>query len=334
MATIGNGLLTVADKLKALDPDLKQAKIIEKLAERNDILTDMPWLEGNLPTGHRTTTRSSYPQGTWRRLYGGVAPSKGTITQVDDTAGELVSYSKIDKSLFEINGNSNEYRMQEDMAHVEGMRQTVAENIFYGNSNTNPERFLGLHDRFNALGGTVGDASYQVVDGGGSGSDNTSIWFIQWGDESVHGFYPKGTKGGLDINDRGQQTVHDDNGNPYEAMMTHFRWMCGLSLRNPRAVARIANIDVSDLADAGTSSYAGAELINLMISAQHKLQFMDKQTVIYMNRTAHAALDKLAQSKDNLSLSHTEYAGQLVTTFRNIPLRVCDAIMDSEETIA
>jgi hypothetical protein len=57
MATIGANALTLADWAKRLDPQGKVPSIVELLAQSNEILQDMLWVEGNLPTGHRTTVR-------------------------------------------------------------------------------------------------------------------------------------------------------------------------------------------------------------------------------------------------------------------------------------
>jgi hypothetical protein len=54
MAVKGLTALTLADWGKRVDPNGKVDKIIELLGQTNPILQDMPFVEGNLPTGHRT----------------------------------------------------------------------------------------------------------------------------------------------------------------------------------------------------------------------------------------------------------------------------------------
>ena len=63
MSTIGTKL-TLADWAKRVDPDGKTSAIVEMLNETNEILDDMIWAEGNLPTGHRTTIRTDLPSVT------------------------------------------------------------------------------------------------------------------------------------------------------------------------------------------------------------------------------------------------------------------------------
>ena len=246
MATLAVTHPTLADVAKATDPDGKIATIVEILNETNEMLDDMVWVEGNLPTGHRTTVRAGLPAPTWRKLYGGVQPTKATNVQVTDTTGMLEAYAEIDKALADLNGNTAAFRMTEDKAHIEGMSQEFMSTLMYGNEGTAPEEFTGFAPRFNDNSGPAN--ADNILLGGGSGSDNSSIWLISWGANTVHGIYPKGSKAGLQFNDKGQVTIEDSdgsNGGRYEAYRSHYRWDVGLSVRDWRYVVRICNVDNS-----------------------------------------------------------------------------------------
>ena len=78
MATLAQSVLTLADWAKRLDPDGKVPAIVEMLSQTNEVLADMLFKEGNLPTGERTTIRTGLPSVYWRLLNQGVAPSKST----------------------------------------------------------------------------------------------------------------------------------------------------------------------------------------------------------------------------------------------------------------
>lgn len=331
MGTLNQTYLSLADWAKRTDPDGKASTIVEVLSEVNDIVDDAGVLEANNATSHRTTVRSGLPNGTWRKLNYGVQPEKSRTVQVDDTIGMLESYSEVDKKLADLSGNTKEFRMQEDKAFIEGMSQTFADTLFYGDTDNNPERFMGLAPRYSSKSATNGG---QIIDAGGTGSDNTSIWFVTWGPDTCHLIFPKGSKAGLQMADKGQQTKEDSTKGNWEIYRSHYSWDVGLCLRDWRYHARIANIDVSELLDAGESGFDGAELINLMIEAYHKIQHIKPGLRIYANRSALTALDKLAANKDNLSLSSGEYAGKPVTMFRNIPIRLCEAITDAESQVA
>ncbi|MCQ4021275.1 major capsid protein, partial [Klebsiella pneumoniae] len=132
-------------------------------------------VEGNLPTGHRTTIRSGLPSATWRLLNYGVQPSKSTTVQVTDGIGMLETYAEIDKSLADLNGNTAEFRLSEDRAFIEAMNQQMAQTLFYGDTSVNPQQFMGLSSRYSDLTATN---AQNIIDAGGTGTDNTSIWLI------------------------------------------------------------------------------------------------------------------------------------------------------------
>ena len=166
MATLAVTHPTLADVAKATDPDGKIATIVEILNETNEMLDDMVWVEGNLPTGHRTTVRAGLPAPTWRKLYGGVQPTKATNVQVTDTTGMLEAYAEIDKALADLNGNTAAFRMTEDKAHIEGMSQEFMSTLMYGNEGTAPEEFTGFAPRFNDNSGTIGEVGRQIASKG------------------------------------------------------------------------------------------------------------------------------------------------------------------------
>ena len=99
MAVIGSTALTMADWAARLDPSGRIATIVELLSMENGILDDLLMIEGNLPTGHKTTVRTGIPTGTWRLLNYGVDLGKSTTAQIIDTIGNLESESQIDRDL-------------------------------------------------------------------------------------------------------------------------------------------------------------------------------------------------------------------------------------------
>ncbi len=127
---VASEMPNLANVTKRMDPDGSIAKIAELLQEFNPIIEDIPMVEGNLPTGHRTTVRSDTPTPTWRLLNYGVRPTKSTTAQVDDTIGMLEAYSEVDKDLANLNGNSAEFRMSEDKPHLESMSNDMASTVF------------------------------------------------------------------------------------------------------------------------------------------------------------------------------------------------------------
>src|SRR6478735_10284949 len=180
MATVGSLALTYADWAKRMDDGYRVATIIELLSQTNEILDDMILMEGNLPTGHKTTVRTGLPQATWRLLNAGVPNGKSTTAQIVDTCGNLETYAVIDKDIADLNGNTVQFRLSEVRAFLEGMSQQVASTMIYGNQHINPERFTGLAPRYSTLTTANSQTANNVLDGGGTASTNTSIWITTW----------------------------------------------------------------------------------------------------------------------------------------------------------
>ena len=345
MATLGTTALTYGDWAKRIDPDGKVSDIIELLSQNNEIMQDELVVEGNQPTGHVTTVRTGLPSATWRLLNYGVPTGKSTTAKVVDNCGMLETYSVVDKALADLNGNTAAFRLSEDMAFLEGMNQQMAATMIYGNTSVNPERFMGLAPRFNTTASAQSGAN--VVDAGGTtASVQTSIWLVCWGPNTVHGIFPKGQQAGLRQTDKGDITpAYDANNNRYEAYTTHYKWDLGLSVRDWRFVVRIANIDTSIITGA-----SAANLINALVRAVNRIPVMPAgvtgtqnsdaprplsfgMPAIYCNRTIRTWLDIQALNKTNMLLQFENWHGRSVTTFRGIPIRTVDAILNTEARI-
>lgn len=353
MVTNPTGALTYADWARRIDPDGKEAAIIELLSQTNEIMEDMLVMEGNLPTGHKTTVRTGLPTATWRLLNYGVPTAKSTTVQITDTIGMLETYSVIDKALADLNGNTAEFRLSEDKAFLEGMNQQMAQVLIYGNTAVNPERFMGFAPRYSTLTTTSAQTAYNVIGGGGTGSNNSSIWLICWGNDTTAGLFPKGQITGLQHKDWGDSRQVYDTNTPigrYEGYTTHYKWDLGLTVRDWRYNVRIANIDTTSTSP-GLLSTTPFNLINALIRAVHRLptapvsaapvqqtdaptQGMVNKCALYMNRLVSTYLDIQAVNKTNVLLKMEEWDGKPVTTFRGIPCRTVDAITSSETTVS
>lgn len=326
-------LPTLASFAKRLDPDGKIDKIVELLTQTNDVLKDMAWREGNMVDGHKTTIRTGLPSVTWRKLNYGVQPSRSTTAQVKDTCGMLEAYAQVDKALADLNDNSAAWRLSEDRAFLEAMNQEMATTIFYGDLVANPASFMGLAPRFNKISDDSTKSGYNIIDAGGTAEDAdsstlTSMWFIGWGENTCHGIFPKGSRAGFVHEDLGEVTVEDGNGGIFQAYRSHYRWDCGLTVRDWRSIVRIANIDTSDLDN--------VDLITLMVRARNRMRYHGNtayRTVIYCNETIGTALDIQAMNKSNVMLAMREWDGEDVLSFRNCPIRQVDALVNTEAQV-
>lgn len=331
MSTIGNSVLTLTDWAKRLDPNGQTARIVEMLAQSNQMLDDAMFKEGNLPTGHRATMRTSLPTVAWRLLNQGTAPSKSTTAQVDFQTGILEAWSEVDVDLAELNGNIKAFRLSEAQAFIEAMSQEVQSTMIYGTA-ANPEEFVGLASYYDNLSD---NSAENIIDAGGTQSDNSSIYLVGWGDRSCYGIFPKGSKAGLTREDLGIVTVETTAGvagNRMRAYQEHYKWKVGLAVEDWRRTARIANIDISSLVADGAGS--SVKLIEYMIKAIHRIYNPEGlKLAFYCNRTVAQMLDIQAQNKSNVYLKVDEFAGKRVLSFRGIPIRTVDALTETEARV-
>jgi len=212
--------------------------------------------------------------------------------------------------------------------------------MFYGNPGTDPKKFLGLAPRYSALSGA--NSSTNVISAGGSGSDNSSVYLVVWGDQTVYCPFPKGSKAGLTHEDLGEQTVYNSDGTRLQAFATRYQWKNGLVVKDWRYVVRICNIDISDLlAGSGTqAASASTALIKLMTKALYKIPNMSMgRAAFYMNRSVHSGLSIAALDKSQSVLAIQEGLSQFGTaqsylSFLGVPLRRVDALLTTESAVS
>jgi len=339
MATLSTSNLTLADWAKRTDPDGRVPIVAELLSQSNEILEDCVFKEGNLPTGERVVVRTGLPAVYWRALNQGIPSSKSTTAQVDEACGILEARSEVDKDLAMLNGNTAQFRLSEDAAFLEAMNQTQAETMFYGNPAVDPKTFLGLASRYGDLSASN---AQNIINAGGTGSDNTSVYLVVWGDQTVYCPFPKGSKAGLIHEDLGEQTVYNSDGTRLQAYSTRYQWKNGLVVKDWRYVVRICNIDVSDLtAQANTqAATAYTALIKLMARAIYRIPNMAMgRAAFYMNRTVHSGLSIAALDKSQAVLKINEGLSQFGTaqsylSFLGVPMRRVDAILNTEAAVS
>ncbi|CAB4126755.1 major capsid protein [uncultured Caudovirales phage] len=339
MSTLATSNLTLADWAKRTDPDGRIPIIAELLSQSNEVLEDCVFKEGNLPTGERVVIRTGLPGVYWRALNQGIPSTKSTTAQVDEAAGILEARSEVDKDLAMLNGNTAQFRLSEDSAFLEAMNQTQATTLFYGNPGTDPKQYLGMAPRYSSLSAAN---AQNILSAGGSGSDNTSVFLVVWGDNTVYCHFPKGSKAGLIHEDLGEQTVYNSDGTRLQAYATRYQWKNGLVVKDWRYVVRICNIDVSDLiGQTGTQAASAAtNIVKLMARSLYRIPNMAMgRAAFYMNRTVHSGLSIAALDKSQYVLKINEGLSQFGTpyswlSFLGVPLRRVDAIINAEAVVS
>jgi hypothetical protein len=330
MATYGTDAVTLQQWASHLAPDNTIAKIVEVLAKTNEMVGDIPFKAANLPTGHRTVRRLTLPTGSWRMFNQGVGAEVERVEVVTDTISMLESYNDIDKSLYTLNGQSQAWRWQKDKAFLEGMTQTVATAIIYSDDVADPEKFKGLAKRYPLI------ASTNTVEASTAGNaTNSSMYLCSWGD-AMYGIYPPGSNAGIQLNDLGEVTnTAAHPGAMYQVVRSHFKWDLGIVIEDPRACVRICNINIAQVATATPNTPTVPDLCDSMIDALSKIpKSITGTKVFYCNATVWAWLTRQMSKRSNLWWKPADSQfGEPVMMFNNVPIKQCDALLDTEAAV-
>lgn len=341
---------TLADVASRMEPDGNIPRIAEMMSQHNAIGADMPYKQASEMTGHTFVFRSSIPKGSFRMYNQGTPYGKSTTAKARVGMAMLRGYSQIDRDLANHTGDAQRFRETEDVAFLEGMGQTIVQTLIYGNTSVDPTQFEGFATFYNTINTAVAQNAANVIDGGGSGSDNTSMWLVGWGMQSIYAVYPRGSKAGLNMEDKGSIVpAYDSVGNRFEAWTTWFGQDIGLVPEDWRYGVRIANLDTTG----ATNGFFGASPPDLfaymanaiMLPPETNMQASGivgtdapnddaaKKWSWYCNRTTRYVLDIQSIRNRNVLLTDKDYAGNPITTWRGIEIDVVDRIANTESTL-
>lgn len=340
MAQLSTLYPSLAEIAKAQDSKGNIAPVIEMLAQMSPCVRWLYAMPCNNGTRHDHVIRTGIPTPTWTAYYETVQPSRSTRTQVSDTTGMLENWTSIDERLMRATKNAAQFRLSEASSVLEGFAQEIEATIFYGNINSAPREFHGLAPRFNSLSAANGN---QIISAGGSGSDNTSIWFLVTGPQTCGLLYPETGVAGMQRQDVGAETTQDANGGLIRYVREQFMQRVGFYLADWRYVSRVANIDVSNL-----STGSAADLFDKMIDAYYALQgrksamgftMADSTPIsikprIFCNTTIKKFLHKQARNQNNLFLTLREVEGEEIMSFMGCPIEETDGILNTEAAVS
>jgi hypothetical protein len=328
--------MNLLDIAKQTDPNGKPAQVIEILNEHSTMVADAPAYVANGITGNRVTLRSSLPVVDFTKINKGSTRSKGSYRQVVDSMGILDGLSEVDARERLIVGEEAfaAARWKEDAGFIESMAQTANLNLLYGDERVNEAAFTGFAPRMNKLNPDTITGS-RVRSASGAGGDNTSMYVVDWGERACHLIYSKGATAGVSVKTLGEQRVTDGANKPFMAFCTNYLWVLGLSVEDPRRMARLANIDVSDIRTAGAAAYAGPDLVvhlTWLISGMPEVG--GNQRVIYCHPDVYAAFSLIAMGGKNVNITVGEWLGKKTPYFNEYPIRKMDRISLSEPVVA
>ena len=317
--------LTLLDVAKQTDPDGAPAVVAEILQQMNPILEDAPAFASNAPTGNRVTMRSALPQVGFSKVNQGSVRSKGATEQRTDTIGLVAGLSEVDSKLRKIVGEAafSKARWLEDQGFLEAYSQLISSTMLYGDEKLNDAAFTGLIPRLSTL--NVTDLTKSIVGKNSASTVGGSIVVVDWGERGAHLIYPPNTTAGLDVRDKGEMRVTDTDGNPMMAYVTAYDAAIGLSVRDPRHIGRLGNIDVTTGVDTnmlmllGTASVSGLLDILAAMPPQNGMN-----RVAYCPQRIYAVFMKQALNKSNANITIREYLGKLTPYFWDVPVRRLD----------
>lgn len=272
---------TLAQSAKLMGADGSIMTVVKMLEQNTPIVKHMSYKTCNNKTTHLVTIQAALAKGSFRKLYGFTMPTAGSFRQVRESTAMYEAYLEIDVAVVNLQGkNKKRYLFEQEQALVTGIGQDMEQSFFFANDKKDEEKFYGLAPRFND-GSALNGAN--IFSGGGTGADNQSIWIIQWGDDACHGLLPEGSVAGLQRNFKGQSTLTKDDGGRMEVIRTHFKWDVGLAVPDWRCVARIANVDMSNLSN-NREKAGSADLPTLIHRAIRRMKKMntrrDRKSVV------------------------------------------------------
>ena len=315
--------------------------VAEVLNEVNDMIADAHVQQANDITSHVVSRRTLMPVPTWTKVGEGWSPTAGLVNQVRENIGTLRSRYQAPQQVLDLQPNPAKARQQQERAHIEAMGQKFSRTVISGSMTASPEEFDGLESRYGDLSSAsdvrtgAADASYVIDNGDSSASDNTSIWFIQWGPGKVYLVFPRNsTGGGIKREDKGLVLTNADNtaaavGITAQiwAFITEFSWEVGLVIEDTRTVKRLANIDS---APGATNSLNEDNIIQI------RNNFQTPGTIsMYVNETVFTQLQILAKDKTNVFWTPADPFGRPQMMFQDMPVRRMDkqSLTNSETSL-
>lgn len=343
---------TLKDIVDRTAPNGQIAKIIEAAEISMPLLQDATFVKANDGDSHQTTIRTGLPEVAERRYNQGIKQTKTTTMQVKEQLAMMEDLSSVDAALAAKSGNVQAYRASERVGKLQAAHIWLGRNFIYGSPALSPDTFMGQAARYGSKSALSGS---QIIDGGGTGTDNTSIYIVTWGGQGTNLLYKEGTTAGFDMKDMtpgGPQLIRAPVQDTDRLEMLGYQdWMgihTGMTVADWQSGARIANIDVSDMR--GDPTAGGANLYDLMTDARWALktgaslgvnyetgELVRGKTVAYMNRTTASVLEKQARNSKGLMLRYEEVQGRGYMPFQLMfgewEIKILDTISNAETRV-
>lgn len=321
MATVAvQNMLTMVELAKNIAPNGQLHKVAEILRRVNYIWDDIPWFEANDVFSHVTAQEFSEPAGELRTLNDGVGTEDVQTVNIRDVLCMLETYCDSDIALVNAAPNPTAFRNGRARRFIRGISKTFISNLFYGNNSTNSKSFNGAAVRLNAL------SDVNVIGGGGTGSDLTSVYVMQFGEGKAWCGFPRGSGLGVEHRDLGEVTAITAAGKKFQAYRDWFKVHGGLVVENIKCIGRYCNIETTGTTNTFDEDYL-IELMNLMEDDW-------AGAGIYVNQTVMTQMEIRVKDKTNVNYAYADgLAPGPVLTFKGVPVRKCEAILNTEDAV-
>ncbi len=335
MATISlvNSALPLNEIANRMDRDGGLGELAFSMMEKNQLLEVLPFSQANAETHHNFAKVVNMPSGTWTRRDKGVDPEHGGTVPAKEYMGTIESYSHVDVRNFRGVDRTTAagIRLTEDKLFMTGLTQNVSNKIIYGDLGTYPDALDGIFSRanWNQLDtGYVIDAAKTTP----TASELMSILVVEVGPETLYGIYPKGTKAGMETEDKGEEPHYDSDSKRYDVLTTHFIWDLGFVIKDDRAVVRICNLEDAVINDGADNGGLSDEYI---LDALAILPNMgDKNSYIFLNRKALRNLQKVAKDRVNVSYDpNNPFGRKWIRDYMGTPIKMEEQLIVTESEI-
>lgn len=334
MPTLGTYNLTLADLAQQTDPMGGIAEIINIMSQTNEMLEDIVWQPCNDGTSHQDTIATGLPQGAWVRYNVGNAPAKGSTANIRAQTGILEMPIVIDRRLAQRRGMDKVSRVRTNQFKLgaEGLAQQMATALIYEQETVNPTAITGLAAHYSTVNTATAASAENVIDGGGTGSDNLSFWLVQWDENKISGLLPEGYSAGIQRRDKGIVDVVDSTGiagATFEAYKEILEFAGGLMVKDWRYGVRVCNVDVSNL----RTESGAADIWKLVAQMLERMPSGSGKKAIYANGTFKTWARVQALNKSAYQTTFETVAGKSVMMIDGIPVRRVDALVNTEARV-
>lgn len=312
--------LTLAEVNKREGYD-DMAAVVGELAKVNDIVDEFPWYPSTHGAYNRQLQAKRLGAGAFSQVNGAVNVISSETDYITEPVKLYEGDSQIDTRALASADDPYQVRDSEDALNLAGFLQDWVYNLFYAAATTQ-DALKSFNQRRSALG------SY-CVGAGGSGGDTTSLWTFELGPNGIFFAYNKSGSPGIKSEDMGKVLVSIPNGTgSMWAWVRHYELWAAIVLRNERAMIRYTNIESS-----GSSNiFSPSDYIK---KVKNQLPNAGRNAVSFANRTLKGQIDADAYSKSNAAYSVRDIADfGPVTLISGIPVRMCEALLDTETVVS